>query len=373
MKRQYLRLILSIGLLALLMLGFAAVAGAQDTPDTGAGRPFLGIRLGDSPDGIVIQEVLPESPAAAADLQVDDILTTINGEEVATAREAVRALRDLRPGDAVALGVMRGDESLSLEATLGSMRDERLQHMTDMLGIEYNAQDGTWQISSLSEDDALYSAGLREGDVITAINGDQLDPRGLLELTLGADPTDMVTLSVERDDSTQEIDVPVSALTAFGMFGGMPGIPEMIFPMPGMRGGDFGMGMMMPANGSLGVAFEMLTSELATELSVNVMEGAVVREVRDDSPAADAGLQVNDIITAVNGEPVDAERTLRDRLFAYEPQDVVTLSVLRAGETLDLEVTLGEPLLPHWLGMLEGRMPHGNMGRPAQPSASPNI
>lgn len=274
MKRQHLRLVLSICLLMLLMLSFAAVAGAQNTPEIRGERPFLGIRLEDSPDGIVIQEVLPESPAAAADLQVDDILTAVNGEAVATAREAVRALQGLNPGDAVTLDVTRGDENLTLEATLGSLRDA-------------------------------------------------------------------------------EIDM------------GMP-------MLPGMRG-DFGMGMMMPTNGSLGVAFEMLTSEVATELDVNVTDGAVVREVREDSPASDAGLQVDDIITAVNGEPVDAERTLRDRLFAYEPDDVVALTVLRAGETIDLEATLGEPLLPNWLGILEGRMPHGEMEPLVEPSATPNV
>jgi S1-C subfamily serine protease len=127
MKRHHLRLILSIGVLALLMLGFAVVAGAQDAPAPGEGRPFLGIRLGETAEGILIQEVVADSPAEAADLQVDDILTAINGEAVSSAREAVRAIRRLNPGDTVTLDVTRGDESLSLEAALGSMVDARTE------------------------------------------------------------------------------------------------------------------------------------------------------------------------------------------------------------------------------------------------------
>jgi putative serine protease PepD len=71
--------------------------------------------------------VVADSPAEAADLQVDDILTAINGEAVSSAREAVRAIRRLNPGDTVTLDVTRGDESLSLEAALGSMVDARTE------------------------------------------------------------------------------------------------------------------------------------------------------------------------------------------------------------------------------------------------------
>jgi hypothetical protein len=52
---------------------------------------------------------------------------------------------------------------------------------------------------------------------------------------------------------------------------------------------------------------------------------------------------VNDIITAVNNEPVDAEHTLRDRLVAYEPDDIVSLEVSRGSETLTIDATLGQP------------------------------
>ena len=60
-----------------------------------------------------------------------------------------------------------------------------------------------------------------------------------------------------------------------------------------------------------------------------------------DSPAAEAGLQPNDIITAIDGRRIDAGQGLDDVLSLYEPGDQLTLTVLREGTTLELEVTLG--------------------------------
>ena len=60
-----------------------------------------------------------------------------------------------------------------------------------------------------------------------------------------------------------------------------------------------------------------------------------------DSPAADAGLQAQDIVTAIDGRRIDAAQGLDDILSLYEPGDRLTLSVLRAGTTLQMGLTLG--------------------------------
>ena len=102
----------------------------------------------------------------------------------------------------------------------------------------------------------------------------------------------------------------------------------------------------------------MLMPRFAAENDLSVTEGALITEVLADSPAEAAGLQAGDVVVSVSGDVIDSERTLRDRLYAYEPEDVVTLEVLREGETLMLDVTLGafEPgNLPFEFGM--GDMP----------------
>lgn len=91
----------------------------------------------------------------------------------------------------------------------------------------------------------------------------------------------------------------------------------------------------------LGVQFEMITPELAKAETLAADTGAILREVLPDSPAEKAGLKVGDIIQKVDGEPVDASNTLRDRIATRKVGEEVTLGVLREGKTLDVKITLG--------------------------------
>lgn len=72
------------------------------------------------------------------------------------------------------------------------------------------------------------------------------------------------------------------------------------------------------------------------------MRGALITQVVSDTPAERAGLQVGDVITAVDRTPVDANHQLADVLAQYEPGDRVTLTVSRSGEIEAILVTLGE-------------------------------
>jgi S1-C subfamily serine protease len=60
-----------------------------------------------------------------------------------------------------------------------------------------------------------------------------------------------------------------------------------------------------------------------------------------DSPAAKAGLKANDIITAVDGQRIDASHDLTNVLLRYKPADTVSLTVLRDGATIKVDLTLG--------------------------------
>jgi len=201
--------------------------------------------------------------------------------------------------------------------------------------IFYNGADSAWEVRGLSENNPLYEAGLRQGDKITAFNGESYDPSTLQEFIAGLD-TDTVTVTVDRDGETMEIEVPADALNSFAPFsfnfGGDGSFP---FEMMPFNFTPF-------AGGRLGVAFVPLDEQVAQEHNLDMTEGALITEVLPDSPAADAGLQADDVVTAVNNEPVDEEHTLRDRLVAYEPGDTISLSVMRGGESMEIEVTLGQ-------------------------------
>jgi membrane-associated protease RseP (regulator of RpoE activity) len=82
--------------------------------------------------------------------------------------------------------------------------------------------------------------------------------------------------------------------------------------------------------------------ELPTLPELPGRQGAVVQEVVTGSPAEDAGMAIGDIITAVDGTPIDANHRLADVVGQYQPGDRVKLTILRAGATKSITATLGE-------------------------------
>lgn len=99
----------------------------------------------------------------------------------------------------------------------------------------------------------------------------------------------------------------------------------------------------------LGVRYIPLTADVANEYNLTVQNGAFIAPSSDPtnpsvisgSPADQAGLQTNDIITAVGSAAIDQTHSLTSLLDQHQPGDKITLSVLRGGKTIRLNVTLG--------------------------------
>lgn len=321
----------------------------QITPRLAQPRAFLGVALEQSADGVAIAEVVADSPAAEAGLQAGDVIAAVNGEAVRRPADVVDAVRAAQPGDTLALTIVRGGETLEIEAVLGQTEDV-VPGMGPMRGLRLGADlaiylepTGVWHIVSLDEDGALYAAGLRAGDVVTAVDGEARTPEALDEYLSSLEADAEVALTVERGGATLDVSVPASALADLNRMDIMGQMPFFFGDGLGRRGRQVVPDMPMMRGGPrLGVAFQTLNAEIAAEQGLAVTEGALIVEVAPDSPAERAGLQVGDVVTAVDGDPVDARRTLAGRLLAYEPGDTVALTVLRAGETLEIEVVLGQ-------------------------------
>ena len=89
----------------------------------------------------------------------------------------------------------------------------------------------------------------------------------------------------------------------------------------------------------IGVMVANVTDEMQ---SYGLPKGAAIRSVVEDSPAEEAGLKTNDIITAVNGEEISGQNDLVKYIKAAAVGDKLKLTVYRQGETLELTVTVGE-------------------------------
>ncbi|HEY3637207.1 MAG TPA: DegQ family serine endoprotease [Rhizomicrobium sp.] len=214
----------------------------------------------------------------------------------------------------------------------------------------------------------------RVGDWVIAIG----NPFGL-----GSSVTAGIISARNRDiaagpyDDFIQTDAPInrgnSGGPLFDMNGDVVGVATAIFSP---SGGSVGVGFAIPANlvqevisqlrqygqtrrGWIGVRIQEVTPDIADSLGLASQQGALVAEVTPDSPAAKAGVENGDLITAFNSKPVTDSRAL-PRIVAETPVgDTVGLEVLRKGQKQDLRITVAR---------LEASVQPS-----ATPSASPSV
>ena len=161
-------------------------------------------------------------------------------------------------------------------------------------------------------------------------------------------------------DDFIQIDAPVnkgnSGGPTFDTEGNVIGVNTAIFSP---SGGSVGIAFAIPADtvtsvisqlkehgsvtrGWIGVQIQPVTQDIADSLGLKKAEGALVAEPQKDSPAAKAGIEAGDVITAVNGQPVKDARDLAKKIGALAPKTTVKLSVLHKGSEKTISLTLGE-------------------------------
>jgi 2-alkenal reductase len=97
----------------------------------------------------------------------------------------------------------------------------------------------------------------------------------------------------------------------------------------------------------LGIYYTPIDAESAAQENLPVQNGALIGApaqgrpaVEPGTPADKAGLKDGDIITAVDGQKLGSDTTLRSILMDHKPGDIIKLDVLRDGKTLTFDVTL---------------------------------
>jgi len=93
--------------------------------------------------------------------------------------------------------------------------------------------------------------------------------------------------------------------------------------------------------GFVGLRLQEITSAIAQALGRTGIDGALVAGVEPGGPAEKAGIAVGDIVTALNGQPIESGRDLSRRVAALRPGTQATLGVIREGKPRYLPVTLG--------------------------------
>ncbi|MDA9463432.1 Do family serine endopeptidase [Bradyrhizobium sp. CCBAU 53415] len=161
-------------------------------------------------------------------------------------------------------------------------------------------------------------------------------------------------------DDFIQIDAPInkgnSGGPAFDMNGNVIGVNTAIFSP---SGGSVGIGFDIPAStaklvvaqlkdkgavtrGWLGVQVQPVTSDIADSLGLKEARGAIVDNPQPGSPAAKAGIEAGDVITAVNGTTIKDSRDLARTIATLAPGTSVKLDVFRNGDSRTMTVALGE-------------------------------
>jgi S1-C subfamily serine protease len=96
----------------------------------------------------------------------------------------------------------------------------------------------------------------------------------------------------------------------------------------------------MVQRGFLGLMIRSVDGNLAREKDLEVTEGVYVDSITAQSAAGEAGVEVGDVITAVNSTPTRKSSNLLEIIGRHRPGDKVSLEVDRSGKQLEFEVVL---------------------------------
>ena len=178
-------------------------------------------------------------------------------------------------------------------------------------------------VNGVQPDSPAAAAGLKRGDVITRVNGqDVRDGNELRNRVAQALPGTKLPLDVVRGGKPQTLTVTIGELKQAGNDAAQPGEDETTADTTG-----FGMGV------------QPLTPEQARQLELPSGRGVLVASVNPDGKAAAAGLREGDVIEEVDGAPVTSVDTLRallkkgDRpalLLVHRGEATVFVSIERA-------------------------------------------
>jgi len=155
--------------------------------------------------GALISGIEPGSAAEKAELKVDDIIVKVDNEKIASSRELANAIGLKGSGESVIIEFIRGSDTLKAEAILGQ------QIINKQLGSDIHpGLNGAQFSSSLSKpgieiteiepDSAAAQRGLRQGDIIIAVN--RLKVENIQQLKKIAEQNSILYLMFERDNRT---------------------------------------------------------------------------------------------------------------------------------------------------------------------------
>lgn len=235
-------------------------------------------------------------------------------------------------------------------------------------------------IEKVLENSPAAQAGLQAGDVIVKFENEEVESvRKLSRLIAEVAPDHQVKLTILRGGSQQEITATMGKREMPTVFNGnfkmenLPSLPKMpdmpktplVQVMPPNGKGDVFIwkndsenGFFFGANRQIGISVSSLTKQLGEYFGAADGKGLLINDVRENSPAAKAGLKAGDIITEVDGKEIKNNADLI-RAINEKKEGDVTLTIIRDRNRQTVQVT-PEKLKGEIALLFEGNSPTMN-------------
>jgi serine protease Do len=163
-------------------------------------------------------------------------------------------------------------------------------------------------------------AGIKPGDIIVEFNGKPIKEMNELPRLVAAVPVGrVVEVKVLRNGASQVFRVEIQELEDKQMAAAPSQTRE-----------------------GLGLSLNEFTPELARKYGMDYEPGLIILQVKDGSPADEAGLQPGDLIKEVNRKPVRDVKTFQNILSGIKKGGAVLLRVKRGGNSLFVSIRPGE-------------------------------
>jgi len=287
-----------------------------DCEDIGKGpAPFpayLGL-VGNNVDGkAIVTQVMTDSPAAKAGIQVGDALVSVDGTEVAQFDQLLETLRKKKVNQRLNLVLKRGQEDKAFDILLTGRPGTSAQATTVSLGLQGEDKEEKIIVQRVSVGGSAAKAGIKIGDLITKIDGQAPGPfQSLSEKIQKKAEGDKVQVEIQRGEEKLEITVVLEARV------GRPG------------------GFQTPAQSNV---FMGIQGEDAAG------GGATLTSITEAGPAEKAGLKSGDIVTKIDGKDIAGYDAMVTEIRTRKADDKLKVTVKRADQSIDVEVTLADRL-----------------------------
>jgi len=208
------------------------------------------------------------------------------------------------------------------------------------------------------------SSGLAVGETVIAIGNPLAEFNGSVTVGVVSGLNRVRVLEGVRQDDLIQTDAPINSGNSGGALvdleGRLLGLPTVVLRETPQGVPVEGIAFALPVNRILPIAqriieaggklsrpdlglqhFDLVAAAPPRGVRLSVDQGALVTSVADGGPAAAAGIQPGDVVTALEGEAIDEGHYLLNRLMTLSPGQEVRVVLNRAGRIIEVDVRLG--------------------------------